>query len=369
MEAATTRADAELLEAIARAWAVIEFKPDGTIVRANANFCGAVGYTEQELIGRHHRMFCDPVFAESQEYADLWDALRRGRNVGGIHLRRRKNGSALWLEASYMPVFDDAGKVCRVVKMAADITAAREHALENDIRIGAMRATSAVAEFTPGGDLIDANLHVWRMLGRSEVAPAGDAPAGLLGWIISAEEMARLMRGDNVTTESCITDGSGTEHWLLAHLSPARNASGEITKIMLFGTDVTTRKKTVEETNDLMKQVLQVSEQIGNIVGTINGIAIQTQTALAQCGHRGGSCRPRRPRVCRGGGRGAHAVQSFRRCGPGDRWPDRDHQGAHRRAGGLTAETGRRALSGGGGVVRVAGTSSPRTVNAPTPRP
>jgi len=270
---------------------VIEFQPDGTIVKANRNFCQAVGYHEHELIGRHHRTFCDRDFAESREYADLWDSLRHGKNIGGIHLRRRKDGAALWLEASYMPVFDDAGKVCRVVKLAADITAARESALENDIRIGAMRSTSAVAEFTPGGDLIDANLLVWRMLGRSEVAPASEAPAGLLGWIITAEETAMLMRGQNVSTESMITDGDGNEHWLLAHLSPARNASGDVAKIMLFGTDVTARKKTVAETNDLMKQVLQVSDQIGNIVGTINGIAIQTQllslNAAIEAAHAG----------------------------------------------------------------------------------
>lgn len=289
--AARAQADAQLLEAISSAWAVIEFEPDGTIVRANRNLCQAVGYQEHELIGRHHRMFCDRAFAESREYQELWESLRHGKNIGGIHLRRRKDGSALWLEASYMPVFDETGKVCRVVKMAADITAAREQALENDIRIGAMRATSAVAEFTPGGDLIDANIIVWRMLGRSEVAPASDAPAGLLSWIITPEEMALLMRGDNVTTEAMITDGGGTEHWLLAHLSPARNASGDIAKIMLFGTDVTARKKTVEETNGLMSQVLQVSNQIGNIVGTINGIAIQTQllslSAAIEAAHAG----------------------------------------------------------------------------------
>ena len=285
------QADSQLLEAISAAWAVIEFQPDGTIVRANRNFCQAVGYHEHELVGRHHRMLCDRSFVESREYTELWEALRHGKNIGGIHLRRRKDSSALWIEANYMPVFDDSGRVCRVVKLAADITDNHERALENDIRIGAMRATSAVAEFTPGGDLIDANLLVWRMLGRNEVGSASDAPAGLLSWIITPEEMALLMRGDNVTTESMITDGSGNEHWLLAHLSPARNASGDITKIMLFGTDVTMRKKTVAETNTLMEQVLQVSNQIGNIVGTINGIAIQTQllslNAAIEAAHAG----------------------------------------------------------------------------------
>lgn len=285
------QADAQLLESISRAWAVIEFQPDGTIVRANANFCGAVGYPEHELVGRHHRMLCERSFAESREYAEMWDSLRHGKNIGGIHLRRRKDGSALWIEASYMPVFDETGRVCRVVKMAADITESREQALENDIRLAAMRASSAMAEFSPAGDLIDANLPVWRMLGRSDVGKAEDAPPGLLGWIVRPEEVALLKRGDNVTTESMITDGEGREHWLLSQLSPVRNSSGEIVKIMMFGTDVTARKTTLRETNDLMRQVLQVSDQIGNIVGTINGIAIQTQllslNAAIEAAHAG----------------------------------------------------------------------------------
>jgi len=90
-----------------------------------------------------------------------------------------------------------------------------------------------MAEFSPEGDPLNANLQVWRMLGRNDVGTPADAPPGLLSWIVKPEAMARLKRGDDVTTESKIIDGH--EHWLLAQLSPLLDAYGAIVKIILPG--------------------------------------------------------------------------------------------------------------------------------------
>lgn len=112
------------LDAISRASAVIEFKPDGTIITANENFCAATGYDLSEIEGSHHRMFCDPEYTESADYAKFWEMLRAGQFQSGKYKRFNKSGSELWLQASYSPILDAENNVTKVVKFASDITAA-----------------------------------------------------------------------------------------------------------------------------------------------------------------------------------------------------------------------------------------------------
>jgi PAS domain S-box-containing protein len=103
--------------------ASIEFTLDGTITKVNENFLKVMGYQEAELIGQPHRRLCSPEFANSREYAQLWDQLRSGRFFSGQIKRIARDGSERWLEASYNPVFDESGKVVSVIKFATDITA------------------------------------------------------------------------------------------------------------------------------------------------------------------------------------------------------------------------------------------------------
>lgn len=111
------------LDAISRAMAVIEFKVDGTIIDANANFLNVLGYRLEEVKGKHHRIFCDPSFVNSAEYQEHWKKLARGEFISGQIERITKDGRVRWLEASYNPIFDlDKKTVIAVVKFATDIT-------------------------------------------------------------------------------------------------------------------------------------------------------------------------------------------------------------------------------------------------------
>ena len=113
------------LAAVSQQMAVIEFKMDGTIVRANDNFCAATGYGLDEIVGKHHRMFCDPKYTQSAEYAAFWAKLNRGEFDAGVYKRINKQGQEIWIQATYYPIADASGKPCKVVKFATDVTKAQ----------------------------------------------------------------------------------------------------------------------------------------------------------------------------------------------------------------------------------------------------
>ncbi len=110
------------ITAISRVQAMIEFKPNGDIVEANENFLNTVGYTMQDIKGRHHRMFCDPAYTQSAEYAEFWRKLAGGELISDEFKRIGKGGKEVWIQASYNPIFDANQRVIKVVKFATDIT-------------------------------------------------------------------------------------------------------------------------------------------------------------------------------------------------------------------------------------------------------
>ena len=110
------------INAVNKAQAVIEFNLDGTIIKANENFLGVLGYTLPEIVGRHHSMFVDTAYRSSPEYKMFWDALNRGEYQAAEYKRIAKGGKEVWIQASYNPILDLNGKPFKVVKFATDIT-------------------------------------------------------------------------------------------------------------------------------------------------------------------------------------------------------------------------------------------------------
>ncbi|WP_102261315.1 methyl-accepting chemotaxis protein [Mesobacillus jeotgali] len=111
-----------VLAAIERSLAMIEFDPNGKVLWANENFARTMGYRVEEMPDIMHKQFCTTEFAGSREYTELWRNLRSGKSFQEKIQRVTKRGQLLWLEATYTPVFDSAGKVAGVVKVATDIS-------------------------------------------------------------------------------------------------------------------------------------------------------------------------------------------------------------------------------------------------------
>jgi methyl-accepting chemotaxis protein len=110
------------IAAIGKSQAVIEFKMDGTVQTANDNFLKALGYTLDEIKGRHHSMFVDEAYRQSYEYKEFWAALNRGEYQAAEYKRIGKGGKEVCIQASYNPIMDLNGKPFKVVKYATDIT-------------------------------------------------------------------------------------------------------------------------------------------------------------------------------------------------------------------------------------------------------
>jgi len=123
------------VNAINKAQAMIEFDLGGHVLSANDNFLGAMGYSLEEIQGHHHRMFCEDSYASSAAYAEFWAKLNRGEFDAGRYKRLGKGGRVIWIQASYNPIYDGNGRLCKVVKFATDVTAQVE--LEESVKLRA----------------------------------------------------------------------------------------------------------------------------------------------------------------------------------------------------------------------------------------
>jgi len=111
-----------LIDALIRSTAVIQFNLDGTVITANEQFLQAMGYRLEQIVGKHHRQFCTPDEAASPQYEAFWQTLNRGEYVADRFKRVDSRGQEVWLEATYNPVHDAEGKLCKVVKFASVVT-------------------------------------------------------------------------------------------------------------------------------------------------------------------------------------------------------------------------------------------------------
>ena len=113
------------IEAINRSTALINFNMDGFITEVNSIFLETMGYNANEkskVIGKHHSVFVSYEYSKSDEYAKFWESLRKGKYFDGIFERKKVDGSTVYLQASYNPVFDSKGNITDVVKIATDVT-------------------------------------------------------------------------------------------------------------------------------------------------------------------------------------------------------------------------------------------------------
>lgn len=145
------------IDAISRSQAVIEFNRNGVVLNANDNFLNMAHYTLEEIIGKHHSIFCDKDYVDSEDYKIFWDELKEGKFHSGQYKRTDKNGNVAWIQASYNPIYGIDGEVSKVIKFASNITAEKERSLYFEGQIDAINKSEAVIEFDTNGVIQNAN--------------------------------------------------------------------------------------------------------------------------------------------------------------------------------------------------------------------
>jgi methyl-accepting chemotaxis protein len=244
----SSRGDADAqLAAIGRSQAVIEFAMDGTILTANQNFLKALGYSFDEIKGKKHAMFMPADQRDGGEYKAFWAQLNRGEPQAAEFKRIAKGGREVWIEASYNPVLDDAGKPVKVVKIATDITAKKIHAMTEASKVSAIGRAQAVIEFKLDGTVVTANENFCKALGYSLAEIQGKhhslfvAPAERDG-AAYREFWAKLNRGEYQAGEYKRIGKGGREVWILASYNPLLDENGKPFGVAKFATDVTAEK-------------------------------------------------------------------------------------------------------------------------------
>lgn len=236
------------LAALDKSNAVIEFKLDGTIVTANANFLGAIGYSLEEIQGQHHSMFVEPQERNSQEYKDFWASLARGEFHAKQFKRIAKGGKEIWIEASYNPIMDKNGNPYKVVKYATDITAQKMQFADMQGQIDAISKSQAVISFEMDGTIIEANENFLSVMGYTLDEIKGKHHSMFAEPDFAASQEYKdfweaLRRGEFQAAQYKRLGKGGKEVWIEASYNPIMDANGRPFKVVKFATDLTARKE------------------------------------------------------------------------------------------------------------------------------
>jgi methyl-accepting chemotaxis protein len=188
-----SREHENLIEALQRSTAVIEFNLEGEVLTANERFLGSMGYSLAQIQGKHHRMFCEPEEYNSPEYRAFWDKLRRGEYVAERFKRVDSRGRVVWLEASYNPITDAHDRLYKVVKFATIITdqVNREIAVAEAANIAFSTSQQTDGSAQKGAAVVQQTVDVMRQLAEhmeqaADRIGALDKQSQLIGSIIQS---------------------------------------------------------------------------------------------------------------------------------------------------------------------------------------
>lgn len=226
--------------------ATIRFDPEGNIKDVNDLFLSVVDYRKEEVLEKHHKIFCDPNYVKTAEYKVFWETLRAGKSKTGTFKRITKHGKVIWLEASYFPIKNADGVVSGVFKIAADVTKDQQRIRDLEAAYGALNRSMAIIEFEPDGTILNANDNFLSTVGYSF-----DDIKGQHHRIFCFDRFyqenpkfwTEISGGKFFTGQFERKNASGHTIWLEASYNPVFDENHRVVKVIKFASDITERVK------------------------------------------------------------------------------------------------------------------------------
>jgi methyl-accepting chemotaxis protein len=247
------RIDADVngrIAAISKSMATVEFEMDGTIITANDNFLSVMGYSLDEIKGRHHSLFVGEAYRQSVEYKEFWARLGRGEYQAGEYRRVGKGGREVWIHGSYNPILDPNGRPIKVVKYASDVT--EQVKLRLDIQ-------AVIAKVAGNATTLAGASHELSCVSQQMAANAEETAAQANVASAAAEQVSQ-----NVATVATATEEMGAS---IREIAKSANEAARV---------ATTAVTVAEKTNATVAKLGESSAEIGNVIKVITSIAQQT---------------------------------------------------------------------------------------------
>ncbi|WKN33662.1 PAS domain-containing methyl-accepting chemotaxis protein [Porifericola rhodea] len=250
--------------AVDTGFASIEFTPEGFILSANQNFVSALGYEKPEdVIGQHHKIFCEEDYAASTEYHRFWQSLADGQIHSGEFKRVSLHGEEVWINAAYTPVRDESGKIVKVIKIATDITEMVNARTKGESVQAAVDTGWAYIEFNPDGTIITANQNFLSTMGFEREDEIKNQHHRIFcdAAYAASPEYARfwndLASGRVQNGEYLRVRRDGKEVWLQAAYTPIKDDKGKVTKVIKIAADISNVKLPVLAVSQIISNVAQ----------------------------------------------------------------------------------------------------------------
>ncbi|MDM9628086.1 PAS domain-containing methyl-accepting chemotaxis protein [Rhizobium sp. S152] len=277
------------LEALSRAQAVIEFTPDGHIITANENFLAALGYSLNEIIGKHHSMFCEGDYSRTPAYKAFWADLAAGKFVADQFKRIAKGGREIYIQASYNPILDDSGRVFKVVKFATDVTERMK--VVNDLGAGLARLSECnirqtidepfVGEFESLRRDFNTSIGAFQATLVKVLQQTNALNGNSQEMRQAAEQLSERTKEQAVSLE----ETSAALELVTATVKSSTENTQETRKLVQNArASASSSASVVRETITAMQRIASASREIGQIISVIDEIAFQTNLLALNAG-------------------------------------------------------------------------------------